>query len=179
MYNTALISGFAKLFSGMLTFAGFWFSYLILHEYKSICYTNNKKPFVKPLHSYSCCVFILYKILIALNIRTGTSIIIITVIVVSNLVNNYVQEYLKMELQGESFKKLLDLANAYRESQEENNNLKEKIHQLEERMKELEKKEKRKMLFHSLANRSNTVLADETQSQSDIKGQSYKMYFPL
>jgi cell division septum initiation protein DivIVA len=84
-----------------------------------------------------------------------------------------------MELQGESFKKLLDLANAYRESQEENNNLKEKIHQLEERMKELEKKEKRKMLFHSLANRSNTVLADETQSQSDIKGQSYKMYFPL
>ncbi len=84
-----------------------------------------------------------------------------------------------MELQGESFKKLLDLANAYRESQEENNNLKEKIHQLEEQMKELEKKEKRKMLFHSLANRSNTVLADETQSQSDIKGQSYKMYFPL
>jgi predicted phage-related endonuclease len=84
-----------------------------------------------------------------------------------------------MELHGESFKKLLDLANAYRESQEENNNLKEKIHQLEERMKELEKKEKRKMLFQSLSNRSNTVLADETQSQSDVKGQSYKMYFPL
>jgi|688.fasta_scaffold860638_1 cell division septum initiation protein DivIVA len=48
-----------------------------------------------------------------------------------------------------------------RESQEENSRLREQILELEERIHELENKDKRKMVFSSLSKRVKTVLGKE------------------